>query len=640
MLVALYRSGPLRQRLAKGYTVVSRSGGQADDQLRARASITARLLSQPPRLPVLPTGSALVLRGGERSPATLWIDTGRVVLHDPATRSTVAAALAEAVAVVAEQVGRAGGLLMPSGWSAGGAGDPALRMCADLHSLEVIGDVQRELTCNLVREYSPALIALTGRQLHGPDGVSTRGSARLSKATDQVATRYIASFSPRHLDRVRAGLRRSERLARLEAMDVNPLGEPGLDAHDDVTLRLFDAQVSVSSAMAHALLAQAISMRVRDLEREGQRVRSAAQPMLERNRSQAVAHGLAAEFDVARRTDTGKGGGRSTGSRPARSRPAPAGRPVPAGRAVSDMLRELLPYFRQLDATADELAQLFLGLELTGGPTGASFVRNENDLLAAWHEQDPGLLSADSLSRGLRSPEWLTTDHITAANRAHAAGSTAAARMWLADRLDPSRARQEKPNGAARQDDGARARGQDTRSGRPRSSGRKPAAPGTALSDDQLLDTVSGTTGDPGAVVEALRAYCRSPGALDLTRPLRRRGRDEAKALRQLLRPRTAQRVTCPAPLSSWDEPAAERAVRGALERGWALLRWDLPDTERPKVRAGLRALGRPPGDVRYILLTDTAYTGPADERRGTVEVLLVAPAQEGDRTAVEEAAS
>ncbi|MFD5492946.1 hypothetical protein ACFYY3_32140 [Streptomyces sp. NPDC001812] len=636
MLVALYRSGPLRQRLAKGYTVTGRSGDRDRDRdhLQTQASITAHLLSRPPRLPVLPTGSSLVLRGGRRSPTTLWIDTGRVVLHDTGTRSAVAAALAEAVAVVAEQVDRAGGLLMPSGWSPGGAGDPALGLCADLHSVEVVSDVQRELTCNLVREYSPALIALTGRQLHSADGVSTRGSARLSRATDQVATRYIASFSPQHLDRVRAGLRRSERLARLEAMDVNPLGEPDLDAHDDVTLRLFDAQLSVSSAMAHALLAQAISMRVRDLEREGRRVRSASQPMLERNRSQAVAHGLAAEFDAEQRPQGGRGGGRPTGSRTARSRP------IPADRAVLDMLRELLPYFRQLDATADELAQLFLGLELTGGPTGASFVRNENDLLALWHEQDPGLLSADRLSRCLRSPEWLTTDHLSAANRERAAGSTAAGRMWLVGRLDPVRARQEERGGTARHDRGGRVPGQGNRNGRPSSADRKRAASGPALSDEQLLDTLSGATTDTDAVVEALRAYCRSAGALDLTRSLRNRGREEAKALRQMLRPRPAQRVTCQAPLSSWDEPVAERAVRSAAETGRALLRWDLPDAERPRVRAGLRALGRPPGDVRYVLLTDTAYTGKANERRGTVEVLLVAPAGEDHRKAAEEAAS
>jgi hypothetical protein len=97
--------------------VVGRSGGRDGDQLKVRAAITEGLLARPPRLPVLPTGSPVTLRGGPRSPAALWFDTGRLVMHDPATRQQVAAALAEAVVTVAKQVRRAGGLLMPGGWT-------------------------------------------------------------------------------------------------------------------------------------------------------------------------------------------------------------------------------------------------------------------------------------------------------------------------------------------------------------------------------------------------------------------------------------------------------------------------------------------------------------------------------------------
>ncbi|MEV7125644.1 hypothetical protein [Streptomyces sp. NPDC093260] len=659
MLVALYRSGPLGQRLAKGYAVAGDGGDRRRGRPSAAAAITADLLARPPRLPALPTGTPLTLRGGPRNPSVLWVDTGRVVLHDPAARTAVAATLAEAVAIVAERVRRAGGALVPGGWTAGGA-DPDPGLCADLHSLDVVSDVQRELLCNLLRDYSPALIALTGRQLHGPGGAAGRGSARLSRATDQVATRYIASFSAQHLDRVRAGLRRSERLARLESMDVNPLGDAGLGAEGEVTLRLFDAQVSVSSAMAHALLAQAVAMRVRDLEWEGRRIRALPQSLLERNRSRAVAHGLAAEFDVDQRPPGGRpgAGARNAGARGGRNaaaRPA-APKPLTAVRAVSGLLRELLPYFRQLDATPDELAQLFLGLELAGGPGAAAFVRNENDLLARWHEQDRALLSAEGFARRLASPQWLTTDHITAANTARAAGSTAAARVWLVGQLEPPRPerdRQERPDRqgpsgrGGRPDRSAqrphRGNGGDRTSDRARgrtASDRARTASGPVLSDEQFLDRVEGATGGADDIVEALRAYCRSTAALDLTPSLRRRGRERAKALRRLLRPRPAERISCDAPLASWDDPAAGRAVRAAADKGWALLHWDLPDAERPRVRAGLRALGRPPGDCRYVLLTDTAYTGKADERRGTLEVLLVAPAREGDPKTAEEAAS
>ncbi|MEU6089977.1 hypothetical protein ABZ865_24840 [Streptomyces sp. NPDC047085] len=627
MLVSLYRSGPLRQRLAKGYMVTGRPRDRDQYGLETRAALTARLLAKPPRLPVLPTGVPLTLRSIPRAPAAVWIDTGHIVLHDQAMRRAVAGALAEAVAVVADETRKAGGLLMPSGWVPGGGDDPAGGLCADLHSLEVVSDVQRELLCNLVREYSPSLISLTARQLHGPAGASPRGSARLSRATDQVATRYIASFSSQHLDRVRAGLRRNERLARLEAMDVNPLGEASLAAEGDVALRLFDAQMSISSTMVHALVAQAIAMRVRDLERTGQRVRSVPQPVLERNRSRAIAHGLAAQFDVEQRSSAG-GPAKPNGARTTTTAM------VTARQAASAMLAELLPYFRQLDAHPDELSQIFLGLELTVDASSDGFVRNENDLLARWHAQDTGLLAADRLAKGLRSPEWLIKDHVSAANLDRAAGSTSAARVWLAEQLDPARAvpDRQKTTGTSGQ------RRTDAAASHPASRSDKRSRPHAGLSAERLLDVVAGADRTPDEIVEALRVYCRSATVLDLTRPLRQRDREEAKALRRVLRPRRAQQVSCDSPLSSWDEPAAGRALSSAGESGLALLHWDVPEADRSRVRAGLRALGRPPGGVRTILLTDTTYTGKAKERRGTVELLLVAPA--GDRTtdATEEA--
>ncbi|MEV5971263.1 hypothetical protein [Streptomyces sp. NPDC051921] len=607
--------------------MIGRSRDRDRYGLETRAAITARLLAKPPRLPVLPTGAPLTLRGVPRAPAAVWIDTGQIVLHDRATRRAVAGALAEAVAVVAGETQKAGGLLVPSGWVPGGGDDPAGGLCADLHSLEVVSDVQRELLCNLLREYAPPLISLTARQLHGPAGASPRGSARLSRATDQVATHYIASFSPQHLDRVRAGLRRNERLARLEAMDVNPLGEASLAAEGDVALRLLDAQMSVSSAMAHALVAQAIAMRVRDLERTGQRVRSVPQPVLERNRSRAIAHGLTAQFDVEQRASAGRPA-KQNGARTTTTAT------VTARRAASAMLAELLPYFRQLDAHPDELAQLFLGLELAADASSDGFVRNENDLLARWHAQDSGLLAADRLAQGLRSPEWLIEDHVSAANLHRAAGSTSAARVWLAEQLAPKRAepdrqRTSRPPGQRRTDAAA---------GRPAPRADRRGGPDAGLSAERLLDVVAGDGRTPDEIVDALRAYCRSATVHDLTRPLRQRDREEAKALRRVLRPRRAQQVSCDGPLSSWDEPAAGRALSSAGESGLALLHWDVPEADRPRVRAGLRALGRPPGGVRSVLLTDTSYTGKAKERRGTVELLLVAPAGNDSTDTAEEA--
>lgn len=623
MLVALNRSGPLRQRIAKGYVVLAPDG-------TVRDGAVAALVAAPPRLPAMPTGGRPVLRADPLSPATVWIDTGQVSLYDPAARAAVGRALAESVAAVAERLRPARVLLLPSGWHPGGGRVGSAPLTGDLHSVEAISPVQRELLCNLVRELSAPMIALTGRQLFGPGHAPPGGSARLSRATDQVTTRYIASFSPQHLERIRAGLRHEEQLARLEAMDVNPLGAAEVQAYGDLTLRLVDAQLTVASAMAHALVLQALSMSARELERTGHRVWAVPQPLLERNRSRAIAHGLAAEFDrEARRPHQRAGGGGS--------RPAPEQR-VGARSAVLRMLQDLMPYFRQLDATPAELGQLFHGLRLTADGT-APFVRNENDLLARWREWDGDSLSAERLAAGLRSPDWLVTDHVGAANHAQSAGSTSAARVWLAEQLSPPRPEPEQP----RPEPSRPVQSGPVQSGpvqsRPDRSGsragqgqagRSATQSQAARAEQALLAVLCRADADPEQAAGALRRYGRSAGgSLDLNRALRARDRDEAKELRRLLRPHSDRRFRTFGPLTAWDQPTAQRALRCAVENGVALLHWDVPEADRAALRTALRTVGPPPDAVRCVTLTDVAYTAKAEERRGRFEVLLVLPAEE-----------
>ncbi|MFD8343168.1 hypothetical protein ACFV2C_12925 [[Kitasatospora] papulosa] len=599
-LVALYRSAPLRQRISKGYSVYVPGHGRGAEEL------VGSLLAGPPPLPAGPSGQPHTVRGSARARGALWVDTGRVSLHDPATRARTAEALAVSVARVAADVRRRGGLLLPTGWQQ--QPDPLAGLCADLHSAEVLNPVQREVFTNLVREHTASLIALGGRQLYGPGGVAPGGSARLSRSFDQVSTRYLDSCAPEHLERVRTRLRQEERVGRLEVMDVSPLGIPEAHAGEDVTVRLFDAQVTVAGTLAHALLVQALSMWSRDLERTGRRVRQVPQFLLEQNRARVVAHGLAAELrvDQTRRTEE-----------PPRTQSA--------GRAVRTLLSELLPYLRQLDATTDELAPLFLGVEMAGSAAASGFVRNENDLLAHWHREDRTALAPERLAQGLATPDWLTADHCGASNKAVGQGSWAAARVWLTDRLagpapQPDRRHEAQPD---RRHEAQRDRRPEAR--------REPGRP-APLTADQLLDRLARPDLPAPEVMDALRSYCRAGGTLDLTRPLRSRGRDEARALRRVLRPRAGQRVRCEKPPVSWDDATATRALRAAGEQGVALMHWDLPAQDRARVREALRGMGRAPGGVRTVLLTDTNYTAREDEKRGTVEVLLVAPREGTDR--------
>jgi len=596
LLMSLYRSGPLRQRLCKGYAVVSPQGAVH------AAAATAAVLAAPPRLPNVPTGGAIQLRGNGNAPTVLWIDSGRVWLHNSAARAAVTAAIADATAAVAADLHRRGALLVPSGRD---NPEGPSEFCADLHSVEAAGAVERELVCNLLREHSPSIIAFTGRPLYGARGSARGGSARLSSATDQVGTRYIASFSPQHLDRVRASLRREERLARLEAMDVNPFGDvhAGADGDGDVTVRLIDAQISVASAMTHALLLQALAMQARDLERSGRRIGNMKQALLERNRSRAVAHGLAAEFDVETRPARTGGDQR----RPVRST-------VTADQAVRRLLHSLLPYFRQLDATNAELESAFIGLELSKDTGDSVYIRNEADLMCRWSEGR--VLDATVMAEGVRSPAWLRTDHVGGANRERTAGTAAAAGVWLAEQLAPTAG---KPS---------------ARADRP-ASGRRPNAgrPNRfAFTEEQLFEVLRAPGVAESAIAAALRAYGRHPADLRLVKALGRLDRDEAKTLRRSLRPPFARRIRCDAPLTAWDGGAGADAVRSAAEHGVVLMQWDCPVEDRQRVRESLASAGRPPRGTQCIILTDTAYRDrTTDVQRATIEVLLVADAPEAE---------
>ncbi|MBU6529723.1 hypothetical protein [Streptomyces mayonensis] len=592
-LVALYRSAPLRQRIAKGYSVYVPDAGPG----RGAADLVATLLARPPLLPDGPSGQPCVLRAGPRTRGAVWIDTGRVSLHDPVARARVARVLAVSVAQVSAEVRHHGGLLLPTGWQQ--QADPFPGLCADLHSAEVLSPVQREVFANLVREHTGPLIALSGRQVYGPGGVAPGGSARLSRTFGQVSARYLDSCAPEHLDRVRVRLLQEERVGRLDAMDISPLGAPEANADGDVTLRLFDAQATVACTMAHALLVQALSMWARDLERTGQRTRQVPQLLVEQNRARAVARGLAAEFRV---------------DLPRRSQEPP--RTQSAGRAVRALLSGLMPHLRQLDATVDELAPLFLGVELAETAAASGFVRNEDDLLTQWHEADRAALDPERLAQGLATPDWLTADHIGSVNMNRFPGSWTTARIWLGERLTEPAPRTDRKRC-----------GQPVR--KPESS-RESGRP-APLSADQLLGRIAEPDLATAEILDALRSYCRAEGTLDLTRPLRSRGRDEARTLRRVLRPRAEQRVRCGKPPASWEDATAARALRVAAERGIALMHWDLPAQDRTLVRAALRRMGRAPGGVRSVLLTDATYTARENERRGTVEVLLVVSGEESD---------
>src|SRR2546430_9735326 len=103
MLVSLFRSGPLRHHIAKGYIVA------AEDVDRLLTDLAAR----PPALPA-PNGVRLGVRIRPEQGA-VWLATGPQWMLDPARRRALVAGLAEGTAALAGAVATRGGPLLPGG---------------------------------------------------------------------------------------------------------------------------------------------------------------------------------------------------------------------------------------------------------------------------------------------------------------------------------------------------------------------------------------------------------------------------------------------------------------------------------------------------------------------------------------------
>ncbi|HKH44863.1 MAG TPA: hypothetical protein VKM72_09395 [Thermoanaerobaculia bacterium] len=392
MLTLLYRHGPSRYRLVKGYSVFAKDIQEIGRHLATKAEqLLPKVAGRPPVLHVSSRHS------------TITFDLGMLWLHKPELRRKSFQELHAAVEVVSRLVEQHGGRLIPAAIRPPSSAAWKPWLCGDYHFLEVADSFEREVFCNLIRIHVPTLIALTGRAGIGPNGSERQGSRRLSESAEHYATRYLASVSPRHLPRVIQCLRREGGIDKLELMDVNPLGD-SQDPTSTVELRFVDSQVFLASVRAQALLFQALLIRARRLVRQGRRVGAIPQRILEDNRARAIAQGLRAGFELEEAADRG-GHRRET---------MPAKRVASATEVALGLIEDLQEELEVLEAEYDELAPLVLGVSL--GVLGYAAIQNESELLRAMLSQNGGsrrgyvdFLAAAVRDESLDQPSWIVS---------------------------------------------------------------------------------------------------------------------------------------------------------------------------------------------------------------------------------------
>lgn len=562
MLLQLYRFGPTRQRIQKGFIV---NGSVSKDDLKRLSNNLS-----------LPFGKLHLNENRERA---LWVDTGMVWLHTAQAREDCFRRLYESIQIVSGAVKRIGGTLIPNAVRTSGETDWDDFLCGDRHFLAIDDAVEKEVMSNLLRVHAPTLIAYSGRAGLEQHGVERVGSRRLFISQNHYAARYLISLAPQHLERVIQCLRRDDGVSRLDYLDINPLGDAA-EPESSIELRFIDGQTLLSTVRAQAILIQALFIQARRLVREGRRVGAPDQKYLERNRARAIAKSMQTRFEEApdrRRYQ------RSRNERRAEKKF------ISVDTIWLDLLESLQREFQILEVEYPEIAPLVLGASLY--QMGFVGLRNENDLFQVMSKtpewQNKHWLSL--ITRHITEPQGYQLSPLQTMNEARYPLPSQLVRRWwtLALRYDPKRERKEKPH---------------KRRAPSRPRGRS-ALRSATLNLANALEKLEGkhTNADLQA---CLQVFEQAVGGNEINRGLASIPHQDAQLVRQTYRSLKGQ-FKLYALDKAWEDKGAQKTLNCARRYGLSLLSFIVNQDQDAQAKAALDRLQETlPGDLRIYILS------------------------------------
>lgn len=283
MLTRLYRYGPAKQTVIKGYVVNGEN---------ALAIIRETVKSAPFQI----GNTVFNLRTFPRYPKAIYIDSGAKWLYNRAARDEFWREFAYAATHIAEKIKTLGGVLLPNAIRP--SSDKLWRdyLCDDIHILQTSDDLETAVFCNLLRNNLPSLIALTGNAGATGNQAHGIGSRRLLEGIQQYTPHHLISATPAYLKRVQECLRNDFGVQDLNFLDIYPfLNESGKAV--SVVLRFNDGQTMLSTVRAQAILYQALFISARKRAREAYIPSPVDYKILIRNRARAIAKGIQAKFE-------------------------------------------------------------------------------------------------------------------------------------------------------------------------------------------------------------------------------------------------------------------------------------------------------------------------------------------------------
>ena len=593
-LTRLYRLGPSAQRIGKGYVIE----GPMDAVTALRRDLNGRAPARDVAIEV-----------PEDSPRSVTLRTGWWWLHDSDSRDTARATLTEAVVTVAAAASRRGCLLLPGAVRPNGQATWQDWTVGDHHSIELLDEVEREVATNLFRSHVPEIIAMTGHPGIGPTP-EPLGSRRLAESGQHLAARYLASASARHLSLVESELRRTTGIRDLRVMDVHPLGpsSPGGDG-GSVAVRCVDGQAFAGTAIAHAILLQALTMAARRKVRDGRREGNTDQRLLERRRESAILKGIDARVP----TETVSGpGGDGMGSR------RDSGR-VSLDVLVLELLDALVPELGTLEVSFAEFTPV---IAWTAALTESVIPRNEAELLVqALHGANGA--SYEVIAGLVATPEWHAPEQFLSGTRLDHARLRTLGQQWEARLTEPPPGTEARPRVGRPRDDKDKIRAPDRpqRQDRPDQRGTGGGLPSGPSAADRKLERIQRLArlpeGELGAYVDliaALAGELPSPAA-ELVPWLGQRHKNVVTTARRRLRPPGECQVSCSSAQLRPGSARVNQACQVARDKGIALLRTTAGAADRQAVvdaAAGLVTEAEAPG--RFVLLAVNSFKRGDDE--------------------------
>jgi hypothetical protein len=347
-------NGPSRHRLRKGLILVTRDRkreARREEQQWIRTQSMSILAAQGEL-------SEFAVEADPSHPAVVSIVTPLATVHTVAHRNIFFQRLAQVLRIILELAEKKG--LVPLGaginpFLAPPDGYPPA-LCADVHEIEILDDLEVNRIYNLFRQYLPELIALSAHSALYGGQLQKDLSTRMRLNPESFTPPSLTLFSRKQLDRLKRAVRKDYGLSDLTQLDVNPISS------GTIALRFVDAQASLPFMRTQLLLFQAISIHGRSLARQGSQMPILHSRIVGENKALAIESGPAAILKPDRKREV-KRISAWYQDRKSTERASTALLEALQHRTVEDSAN-IVQALRTLRASYDELAPWLLGAEL------------------------------------------------------------------------------------------------------------------------------------------------------------------------------------------------------------------------------------------------------------------------------------